>query len=159
MAYRKIDPEDKKRLIDRGFDIEAGQTISKLPEYMAWRNMIYRCKCPTCPKYRYYGGRNIMVCDEWHDSIQFLLDIGPRPTSDHELDRINNDEGYNPDNCDWVLKVENMRHCSSVKLDMDKAEEIRNLYGEGVGSSELAQIYGVHRGTIDSVVSNRTWIQ
>lgn len=73
------------------------------PEYEIWRGAIARCTNPQRHDFKYYGGRGIKICDRWRHSFQnFLADMGPRPSPQHSIDRINNDGDYEPDNCRWV---------------------------------------------------------
>jgi hypothetical protein len=76
-------------------------------EYQCWVNMIRRCSDSRDVAYKSYGGRGIKVCDEWKDVSKFYADMGQAPTKKHEIDRINNDKGYHPDNCRWVTASEN----------------------------------------------------
>lgn len=81
------------------------------PEYEAWRQMIQRCTNPRSRGWRNYGGRGILVCDRWRNSFEaFLADVGPRPTPDHSLDRINNSRGYEPGNCRWATRQQQGRN-------------------------------------------------
>jgi len=92
-----------------------GQSLT--PEYRAWREMIRRCYNRNCDAYPSYGGRGIAVCQRWCDSLDaFLSDMGRRPSDKHELDRENNDGGYTPDNCRWVLSKINSRNRRSNRL-------------------------------------------
>lgn len=73
------------------------------PEYIAWSNIIARCTKPTSQAWKNYGGRGITICDRWrHDFPAFFADIGPRPSAEHSIDRIDNDRGYEPGNVRWA---------------------------------------------------------
>lgn len=79
--------------------------------WQTWRDMVKRCHNPAHQSYRHYGGRGITVCDEWRESFRaFLLYMGPKPTSEHSLDRINNDGNYEPGNVRWATRSEQARN-------------------------------------------------
>jgi hypothetical protein len=77
----------------------------KTPEYKIWIGMRTRCNNKKRKDYEDYGGRGITICERWENFQNFLLDMGRRP-SNTTLDRINNDEGYNPSNCRWATNKE-----------------------------------------------------
>ena len=79
-------------------------------EYKSWANMITRCTNTSDPHYMYYGGRGIAVCDRWLNSFEnFLSDMGTCP-ADLTIDRKNNDGNYEPDNCRWGTKIQQMNN-------------------------------------------------
>ena len=85
----------------------------KTPEYVAWVSMLQRCTNPQSPSFHHYGGRGITVCERWLKFENFLADIGPRPSPELSLQRINNDLGYFSENCKWATRKEqasNMRN-------------------------------------------------
>lgn len=76
------------------------------PEFKAWETMRDRCRNPRNKSWRHYGGRGISVCESWQQFENFYADMGPRPTDDHSLDRIDVNGHYEPANCRWALESE-----------------------------------------------------
>jgi len=87
--------------------------MHKAPEYVAWVSMLQRCTNPRSPSFHHYGGRGLTVCERWLKFENFLADIGPRPSPEFSIQRINNDLGYFAANCKWATRKEqasNMRN-------------------------------------------------
>lgn len=82
---------------------------SKTITYKTWSSMLGRCYDPRNSSFDRYGGRGITVCAQWREDFRaFLADMGERPTKDHQLDRIDNDGNYEPSNCRWLTRAENV---------------------------------------------------
>lgn len=78
--------------------------------YKTWENTKTRCYNPKHPQYMNYGGRGITMCDKWKNSFTaFWDDMKVGYKDDLTIDRIDNDKGYSPDNCEWVTLQENNR--------------------------------------------------
>ena len=74
-----------------------------------WINMIQRCTKPNHQAYASYGGRGITVCARWMNFKNFLEDMGVRPDG-MSLDRLDNNKGYQPDNCAWRTRKHQARN-------------------------------------------------
>ena len=85
--------------------------------YNTWRGMKARCSNSNSISYRYYGGKNIKVCDRWLKSFSnFLIDMGERPKG-MTLDRINSTGNYEPGNCQWATYHEQTNNRSKSIAD------------------------------------------
>ena len=100
---------------------------------------------------RSFPGRGIRVCDEWRgpDGYSlFLAHIGPRPSPEHSLDRIDNARGYEPGNVRWATQ------------QVQTSNTRRNVYvswrGERRTVAEWSRIVGLSRGMIHNRIE-RGW--
>lgn len=104
--------------------------------------MIYRCLNKNCKAYHNYGGRGINVCDRWIGNSRsdgfknFMKDMGASPP-DMEIDRINNDGEYSPENCRWVSQTENSRN--------RRATRYLSINGETKPLAEWSDLTGICR--------------
>ena len=85
------------------------------PTYYSWAGMKQRCLNPATIAYPDYGGRGIKICDRWLEFSNFLADMGERP-EDLELDRIDVNGDYEPDNCRWVARMVNIQNRRNTKV-------------------------------------------
>jgi len=99
-------------------------------EYRIWKNMKSRCLNQRNPAFKNYGSRGIAVCDRWKNSFQnFLSDMGRRPSTNHSIDRIDNNGNYEPGNCRWATEFEQSNNKSStVIIDAHKKPVALTMY-------------------------------
>lgn len=90
-----------------------GQTYTKT--YAAWKAMRQRCENPNRIGHKRYGGRGIKVCDRWLVFENFLADMKEKPRGT-TLERLDNDRGYEPGNCEWKSYHAQSRNKSSNRF-------------------------------------------
>lgn len=97
----------KTRFIKHGKCINSTRTS----EYDSWLHMKDRSLNVNHVSYRHYGGRGITICNRWINSFaNFYSDMGDKPTIKHTLDRINVNGNYEPSNCRWATRSQQMRN-------------------------------------------------
>ena len=85
--------------------------MSKTRLYGVWHFMLQRagvCKGASENVKRLYQDRGITVCDDWtifENFRDWALSHGYKEGL--QIDRVNNDAGYSPENCRWVSQREN----------------------------------------------------
>jgi hypothetical protein len=138
-----ISPESstrmKKNMTTNGY--------SKERLYRIWRGMKKRCHDENDHAYYNYGARGISVCEEWISDYpkfrEWALNNGY--ADDLTIDRIDNDEGYNPDNCRWFTKgqqADNRRVVRQIEIN-----------GEKKTITEWAKFSGIPRKLIESRIA------
>ena len=82
------------------------------PLYSVWANIKQRCYNKKFEKYPDYGGRGIIVCNEWKDNFLAFYNWANLNSYKKglEVDRIDNDGNYSPSNCHFVTRSGNMRN-------------------------------------------------
>lgn len=87
-----------------------GHGLSRHPLYDHWRQMLQRCENESHVGYPNYGGRGILVCEDWHDITTYVKyveeELGSCPGKDYSIDRIDNDKNYEPGNIRWASRSE-----------------------------------------------------
>ena len=80
----------------------------KHPIYKVWYEMKGRCYNTNHVSYKNYGSRGITICDEWKNSAKTFIEWAmPLWKKGLEINRINNNENYYPENCEFVTPKEN----------------------------------------------------
>lgn len=98
--------------------------------------MKQRCSNKKDKAYKHYGGRGITVCASWLKFENFYADMIATYRKGLMLDRIDNDKGYNPQNCRWATRKEQMNNRSN------------NIIYKGERPIEAAKRLGLNSGAI-----------
>ncbi len=131
--------------------------MSQTEIYKIWQGMKYRCRPGLNPVNRSYIERGIKVCDRWEDKengfMNFLSDMGLRPSDKHSIDRINNDLGYFPENCKWSTDAEQMSNRSiTVKLSHNGETKCVSEWARDTGISTSTLFGRVYQGWDDEKI-------
>lgn len=120
-----------------------GRSFYREPWYNSYRSMMSRCYRKKDASYKYYGGRGIKVCDEWHNILNFELWEKEHPYFEGAtLDRIDTDGDYEPNNCRWATMFEQDKNRrNSVIIEWN---------GERHNITEWAKITGLNRSTLNN---------
>lgn len=112
--------------------------LSRTAEHKIWGGIISRCEDP---ENRYYAGRGIKMCQRWRDSfLNFLQDMGPRPSPSHSIERIDNDADYGPTNCRWATRLDQNRNT--------RQNRFLEFQGRRLTISQWSEVVGIKAGTI-----------
>lgn len=120
-----------------------------IPEYRVWSSIIQRCTDPNGTDREYYGGRGITVCDRWRKFSNFIADMGRRPFPEAQIDRVNNDGPYTPENCRWTTRLENANNKRNNRR-IEWREETRTL-------AEWARHLGIRASTLWDRLDKLGW--
>jgi hypothetical protein len=115
--------------------------MSAHPAYAVWRSMLNRCLLDSHHAWKDYGGRGIEVCSRWRESFDaFWGDMGRTYRRGLSLDRVENSQGYSPENCAWKTarqQANNTRRTRFLDTPLGRFP-----------FSEAARIYKVGRSTL-----------
>lgn len=105
-----------------------------------------------------YAEAGIVMCDRWRDDFwAFVEDMGPKPTKSHSVDLIDNTKGYNPENCRWATKTEQVWNRRINKLTESLVQTLRERHDNGESALSLSKVYGLSYEIVRSCVKRRTW--
>lgn len=130
--------------------------LSNTRLYRIWYDMRRRCNNPKRKDYKHYGGRGIKVCKKWEDSfISFKEDIGASYNEGLELDRIDTNGDYTPENCRWTTRREQVKNRRSNGSAFDT--KIIEKDGLSLCQSEWADVFGLGKKSISDRMNKLGW--
>lgn len=119
---------DKNRELRQthGHALKAGRSLT----YKSYTAMVTRCENENAINYDRYGAVGVSICERWRFGTGeksgfecFLADMGERPSAKHTIDRINQQKGYEPGNCRWVLgRTQVLNRSNTVMIDVNGYE-------------------------------------
>lgn len=110
-------------------------TAHETPGYHSWAGMKSRCNNPADNNYYLYGARGISVHPAFNTFKGFIEHVGPRPSSEHSIDRFPNKDGnYEPGNVRWATVQEQARNKrNNIEVTRNGVTKCLSAWAEGLG--------------------------
>lgn len=122
-----------------------------------WSMMKQRCLNEKSAVYKNYGGRGIMVHSDWINFKSFYEWAIISGYSDGlQLDRVNNDGNYCPENCRWASRETNMqnRRCS---VGAERVIIIRQKLKNGATGLDISKEYNISPSIVSEIKTRKIY--
>lgn len=130
--------------------------------YGVYANMKYRCYNSNHKEFKNYGGKGVLVCEEWLNNFINFYDwaLNNGYTSGLTIDRVNNNGNYEPDNCRWITKSLNTTYAN--KTSQHRKSNNGTYYGrspdgeyfEFENANEFSKLHNLNAGCVRQVANN-----
>lgn len=125
--------------------------------YNRWKSMRQRCNNQNDKAFKNYGGRGITICKSWDNFINFKSwAVSNGYKEGLELDRKDNSDNYNEENCRFVSSLENNRNRRiTVKVEGLTLREISNKFSKKYSKVHYKyyRILKTEKPTINDLIS------
>ena len=144
------------REVDHTLNIKHGLSRSKI--YKKWGHIKERCFNETYHRFSEYGGRGIVMCDEWKNDFPAFYTWAMKAGYKEGLtiERIDVNGNYCPENCTWVSPKEqynNMRKTTLIDGNITVSEfcrlynlpktSVKRFYHKGLSVAQILDFYGL----------------
>lgn len=118
--------------------------------YSVWSAMKRRCYNPHVDAYKYYGGKGVVICQDWHDYANFKAWALNNGYADNlTIDRKNPDGNYEPSNCQWITASENIARAKRIPENIRL--EAENMLRQGYRCIDVINKLGISRPTVSRI--------
>lgn len=128
--------------------------------YGIWKTMKARCFNPNFEKYKNYGARGIIVCNDWKNDFQAFHDWAIENGYEDNLtiERKDVNGNYTPENCCWIKAEEQAKNkTTNVRLEYNGETHILAEWAKITGISESELSYRIRKGwTIERTLTTKT---
>ena len=138
---------------ERAYETQYKHGMTNDPVYWELRHIIERCCDPKCIAYPDYGGRGINLYSKWKDNPalfkEYVSQLPHFGETGRTLNRIDNDDNYEPGNIEWATKKEQARNTR------------RNIHIEYNGEKKLliewSEIFRIPYSTLKKRIFELHW--
>lgn len=124
---------------------------SRHPIYLLLHSMKARCYNPQNDSYKYYGGRGIVIAEEWLNDPTAFIEWATNNgwAKGLQIDRKDVNGNYTPDNCRFVTQTINIRNTrTNIKLTYN---------GQTKCLSEWGEVFKIKYTTLHSRITVLMW--
>lgn len=127
-----------------------------------WSKMMNRCYDSTSHNYKFYGGKGVFVCKEWHNPSTFISDVQKLPHWEYKLKDWNkfeldkdyyNSNVYSFESCVWLRTDENNLYttaCNPLLIIDNKGN--KNIY---LSLNQASEDLSIATTTLYRLVNNQ----
>lgn len=145
----------RERMRELGKKCKHGHASTRL--YKIYKGIKNRCYNQRDLSYKNYGAKQILMCDEWLNFESFYEWSRKNGYAENlTIDRIDNAQGYCPENCRWVTSTQQGQNRSPC-LKVDDVMEIKKMLCDRVDVRLICKKYKRSASTINRIKNNKAW--
>ncbi len=146
----------RQKEIQKYGSITHGKSYTRI--YNIWCVMKTRCYCKKYREYKNYGGKGVIICEEWLNSFEAFYNwaMSHGYTDKLSIDRIDNNGNYEPSNCRWADRKTQSRNISrNINITHNGETHILKDWAEILGIDYRKMWYRYKKGySIEKVFYN-----
>lgn len=134
--------------------------LSHTKLYAIWNRIKQCCTNPKYKDFELYGKRGIRVCHEWLSDVKTFIKWAKKNGYKEglQINRINNDGNYDPNNCNFITPAQNARNRRNNILDEEIVVQLRAFYEDKKCTyQEVANAFNVSKSTVYGVLNYNIW--
>lgn len=128
--------------------------------YSKWWSIKKRCYGIKSKYFYLYGGRGIVMAKQWKDDFMSFYNWSIKNgwAEGLQIDRIDNNGNYTPENCRYVEAKTNAQNRRTTKINTDIVNDLRSKKYAGMTHNQIGRTIGVSQATVTQIINKKTWI-
>jgi hypothetical protein len=132
--------------------------------YRIWQSMKERTRNPKNPKFKWYGGKGISVCQDWLDYETFETWAKNNGYQDNlTIDRIDPDGNYCPENCRWITQVQQIGNIKRIPKSgysgvVERKHKTKTSYQAIIENSRYKKYLGTYKTATEAAFARDLYL-